>query len=135
MQKKRALVVEDEFQIGLEIQTTLSDAGFDVVGPVLTVEEALQKSRKEYFHVAILDANLDGQSVGAIAQSLTGRGVPFVVVSGYAREHLPLALAHAPLLAKPFEGAVLVAAVHRLCSDSAWRRSSPALSWRLPAER
>ncbi len=119
MRKRRALVVEAELQVGLEIESTLRGAGFDVLGPVTTVEEAVQKVLEESFDVAVLDANLNGRKVGPAAESLIERRVPFVVVSEYAREHLPLALAHAPLIAKPFDPDSLISVVERLCRDSA----------------
>ena len=118
MRRQRALIVEDEFQIGLDVHRLLSEAGFDVVGPIGTIEGALREARDNPFDVAVLDANLNGQHAGTVAESLIDRKVPFVVVSGYAREHLPLSMAHAPLLPKPFEGATLVALVQRACTES-----------------
>jgi DNA-binding response OmpR family regulator len=110
----RVLVIEDEFEVGLDIQSTLSDAGFHVVGPVMTMEAALKAAEQGGCDVAVLDANLNGENAGRLASILTDRGVPILVVSGYSRKFLPLALSDAPLIAKPFDPARLVAAVRRL---------------------
>lgn len=115
MGKKRVVVVEDEFEVGLDIQRTLTAAGFDVTGPLLTLEEALQAARQGNFDIAVLDANLNGDNAGNVALALMEQRVPFVVVSGYARNFLPLAMSHAPLLVKPFEPARLLALVQRFC--------------------
>lgn len=113
----RVLVIEDEFGVGLDIQSTLSRAGFEVVGPIMTVEEAIRTAEQGGFAAAIIDANLNGQHAGGVAAVLIERSIPILVVSGYAREFLPFALSHAPLLSKPFDGARLVEAVRRLCQD------------------
>lgn len=118
MSCKRALVIEDESPVGLEIESALTDAGFEVVGPIMSVKEALQVARQSSFDIAVLDANLNGQNVGPVADILVERRVPFVVVSGYAREHLPLALANAPFQSKPVNTVRLVALIQRLCRDS-----------------
>jgi hypothetical protein len=39
---KRILVIEDEFLIGLEMHSLLTEAGFGVVGPAATVPAALK---------------------------------------------------------------------------------------------
>jgi len=117
MSPKRVLVVEDEIAVGLDIQLALSDAGFDVVGPITTVAEGLQAATENTFDAAVLDANLNGVNISAVADLLIERRVPFLVVSGYAREHLPLSLLHAPVLPKPFMAEKLLAAVRRLCGE------------------
>ena len=116
-EQRRVLVVEDEFEIGLDIQSTLSAAGFSVTGPLMTYEEATSAAREGDFDAAVLDANLNGKNGGSVATILTERRVPFVVVSGYARNFLPIAFQHAPSVAKPFDPGRLIAAVERLCRD------------------
>jgi DNA-binding response OmpR family regulator len=114
---KRVLVIEDEAATALELSAALSDAGFQVVGPAQTLAEAVSSAEEGGFDAAVLDANLNGSNSGVVADLLIKRGIPFVVVSGYSREFLPLAIAHAPLIAKPFDAALLVATVQRLCSQ------------------
>jgi len=73
---KRILVIEDEFLIGLEIHSLLSEAGFGVVGPATTVPAALKHISEGNFDAALVDANL------GITAALADRGTPFVLVTG-----------------------------------------------------
>lgn len=123
MSRKRVLIVEDEFAVGLDIQRTLSEAGFDAMSPVPTIEEALHAAERDPFDAAVIDANLNGQNSAPVASALMKQRVPFVVVSGYTREFLPLALADAPLILKPFEPERLVAVVDQLCGFVVARRT------------
>jgi DNA-binding NarL/FixJ family response regulator len=112
---KRVLIIEDEFVVGLDIQSTLIDAGFEAVGPIPTVSEAVLFANQGVFDVAVVDANLNGCHAGDVASALIERNIPFVVVSGYSRAFLPLAASNAPLISKPVDSACLVAIVQRLC--------------------
>lgn len=111
----RVPVVEDESVTGLDIQHRLEAAGFEVVGPMMTVDSALQAAEKAHFDAAVLDANLNGRNASPVACALSDKRVPFAVLSGFSREYLPLALSNAPLIAKPFEAARLVELPWRLC--------------------
>ncbi|WP_428032472.1 response regulator [Ancylobacter sp.] len=104
----RILVVEDEALVALELIAVLEDAGATVCGPARTVEEALEMIETAAFHAALLDGNLHGKPVDAVAAALTRRSVPFAFVSGYGRESLPAAFAHAPVIGKPFTPQQLV---------------------------
>jgi DNA-binding response OmpR family regulator len=114
MPRKRVLVVEDQFEIGLDIHNVLSDAGFDVVGPMMTIEDATAAVEKEAIDAAVLDANLNGRNAGPLAAKLKAFGIPFVVVTGYTEPCLPLAVLDAPRITKPYQAAALIAAVSQL---------------------
>lgn len=98
----RLLVVEDEALVALELIAVLEDAGATVCGPARTVEEALEAIETGTFSAALLDGNLHGRPVDSLAAALTRRAIPFAFVSGYGRENLPPAFAHAPVIGKPF---------------------------------
>jgi DNA-binding response OmpR family regulator len=115
MDKRRVLVVEDEAFTGLEIEATVVDAEFAVVGPMPTLDRALAAAAAAAIDAAVLDANIGGENAGSVAAVLTRRRVPFLVLSGYAREFLPLSFAHAPLIQKPFDRARLLAVLRHLC--------------------
>lgn len=104
----RILVVEDEALVALELIAVLEDAGATVCGPARTVEEALDMIEADSFQAALLDGNLHGKPVDVLAAALTRRGTPFAFVSGYGRESLPAAFAHAPVISKPFTPQQLV---------------------------
>jgi DNA-binding response OmpR family regulator len=125
MHLSRVLVVEDEAFTALEIESTLTGAGFAVIGPLPTVEQALAAAESETLDAAVLDANIGGESAGLVGTVLTRRRVPFLVVSGYAREFLPLSFAHAPLIQKPFDHARLVAVLRQLCAREGGNAPAP----------
>jgi CheY-like chemotaxis protein len=110
----RILVVEDQMLVALEIVTLLEDIGCEPVGPVGHVQTAMLAVTKERLDAALLDVDLAGESVEPIADFLRRRGIPFVLVTGYARERLPARLRDAPYVAKPFTFADVKAAVSAL---------------------
>ena len=124
MAVKRILVVEDEFLIALDIVAALEAGGFVAVGPLASIDEALDALEGGEIDGALLDANLGGHSVGPLADALAARGLPFAFVSGYGREQLPPRHRDAPLVRKPFTNAELLAAVECFANIAAGGRSS-----------
>jgi CheY-like chemotaxis protein len=112
----RVLVVEDEWLIAAEVRRALEGAGAVVLGPALSVGEALSllSDGSPPPHAALLDVNLRGEMVTPVALALAGRGVPFALVTAYAAEGLDGSLRAAPRVGKPFTAAGLVRAVARL---------------------
>ncbi len=97
----RVLVVEDDALIALDIARQLTDAGFEVIGPALSVARALKLIGHQGCDVAVLDVNLGHETSEAIAHDLRARGTPFIVLSGYSKEQHPEGLQGAPVLSKP----------------------------------
>jgi DNA-binding response OmpR family regulator len=98
----RILVVEDEYMLADELQRELTRAGAVVVGPVPTVEMALDLlAREAALDGAVLDVNLGGELVYPLADALAGRKVPFIFVTGYDAQVLPPRFAHAARCEKP----------------------------------
>jgi DNA-binding response OmpR family regulator len=112
----KVLIVEDEPVVAFEIEDILQEAGFEIVGCVGSLDRALATLESSDCDIAILDANLRGDSVTPVAMALQQRGRPFLFVSGYERVYLPEAFLDAPLLSKPFEPGELVTAVRQLLS-------------------
>lgn len=112
----KVLIVEDEPFVAFGIEDILREAGFEIVGCVGSLDKALATLKSSDCDIAVLDANLRGESVAPLAMALQRRGRPFLFVSGYERIHLPEALLDAPRLAKPFEARELIAAVRQLLS-------------------
>ncbi|MEX2403435.1 MAG: response regulator [Balneolales bacterium] len=118
MSYKRILLVEDEFLVGLNIQSTLTNAGFEVFGPALNAQAALKLIAENDFDAAVLDVNLGGQSSDGIASKLAALDIPFLLLTGYDRENLPTELANAPLMEKPFDENELVEMIIRLSTQN-----------------
>ena len=113
MAAQRLLVVEDELLVALDIESILSDAGLIVIGPASNAAEALELIADTQPDAALIDANLSGEPIDAVAQLLSDRHIPFAYVTGYGRESLP-AKHPAPIVSKPFDADQLLAAARRL---------------------
>jgi two-component SAPR family response regulator len=85
------------------IQDTLTEFGFDVLGPVSSASEALQAARERHFDAAVLDINLGDGLVYAVAEILAKRGVPFIFVTGYDADAVDSRFSGIPILQKPIE--------------------------------
>jgi two-component system, response regulator PdtaR len=110
------LVVEDEFLIALEIEDVLNRNGYRVIGPAVSVEDALALLAWEQPTLAVLDVNLRGRMVAPVAAELRRRGVPFALASAYQRGAID---AHPELrgavnIGKPTRADRLLAEVARL---------------------
>jgi DNA-binding response OmpR family regulator len=114
---KRVLIVEDDYLIAEGLSRAIADDGFSVIGPVETEARALGLIRSEPPDAALLDVRLRQGSSLEVARALRRRGVPFAVVSGYARETLPPEMAAAPFLGKPMGEAELVETARHLFAD------------------
>lgn len=98
----RALVIEDESIVAMFLQDTLAEIGCEVIGIASRFDDAVEKVKSLAFDIAILDVNLNGRNTFPIADSLTERGVAFVVATGYGATDLPQSLQRVPILQKPF---------------------------------
>jgi DNA-binding NarL/FixJ family response regulator len=110
----KVLVVEDEPLVALDIAAVLKDAGCTVIGPAGDLAAATKLIEENAFDVALLDANLNGQGVGELAQALGKSGVSFGFLTGYSREGLPIDFKQAPMVQKPFLPGQLLDLVGRL---------------------
>lgn len=97
------LLVEDEPLVAMMMQDTLAEMEVDTVGPYGRVKEALVAAQTGAFSAAILDVNLDGETVYEVADVLARRGVPFIFVSGYGRDGIDPRFADIPVLRKPID--------------------------------
>ena len=113
LQGLRVLVVEDEFLIAMDIEAMLRELACEVVGPIGNLASALQAAREETPDVALLDANLGGEPVTAVAEALVARAVPIVFCTGYQVENWCNRYPAAPTLMKPFQLADLRTALER----------------------
>ncbi len=79
----RILVVEDEYLIARNVKRWLMAAGAVVVGPVPSVDQALDLIEDDGLAAAILDVNLgDGDTVYPVAAELGAMGVPYLLATG-----------------------------------------------------
>jgi CheY-like chemotaxis protein len=118
-ERRRILIVEDEYVIATLLANILEEAGWQVVGPVGYLAEALDMAASEDLDAALLDVNLGEQAVYPVAEVLDARNVPFVFVTGCSAEMLLRPYSERPRLGKPFKPAELVGTVACLIPTTA----------------
>lgn len=123
LQGIRILVVEDEFLLAMDIESAIREAGGEVVGPVVSLEEAVATAEREDLNAAVLDLNLRGEMSYPVAEVLDSRRIPFLFATGYSQGRLPDAFQCRPCLRKPFTWIALTAALERLVVDSVGMRN------------
>ncbi len=110
---RRILVVEDEMMIAMLVEDMLADLGCDVVGPAHGLETALRMANDDdNLDAAVLDVNLGGQQVFAVADALRAKGVPAIFSTGYGEAGLRDVDAGSQVLQKPFRAGDLAKALN-----------------------
>jgi len=110
----RVLLIEDEPLVAMDLEELLATAGCRVVATRGTVVDALAFIAEGAFDAALLDAGLNGEPVDAVAAALARKGIPFVFATGYGTDALPAGFREAPVLAKPFDPAQVLAVLRSL---------------------
>jgi CheY-like chemotaxis protein len=110
---RRVLVVEDEMMIAMLVEDMLAELGCSVVGPAHGLDDALELARTELgLDVAVLDVNLGGQPVFAVADALREKGVPAIFSTGYGDAGLREIDRGSQVLQKPFRAGDLARALN-----------------------
>lgn len=111
----RALVVEDEALIRLDIVETLTDAGIDVVGEASNGEDAIEKAKEFEPDVVVMDVKMPGMDgITAAEQILANRTCAVVMLTAFSQSELVERARDAGAMAyvvKPFTPADLIPAV------------------------
>lgn len=102
IQKRRILVVEDDFLIATAFTGELERAQVTVIGPAPSLERALALVETEgALDGAVLDVNLGREQAFPLADRLRADHVPFVFTTGYEAGAIPEAYADVPRCPKP----------------------------------
>jgi DNA-binding NarL/FixJ family response regulator len=114
----RILIVEDDYLVGSDMETTLSAAGFDVVAIAATAEEAVALAASEKPILILMDIRLAGQRDGidAALEIFRSYGIRSIFATAHQDEHARTRAEPAkPLswLSKPFTMASLVDTVRQ----------------------
>jgi DNA-binding response OmpR family regulator len=118
----RVFVVEDETMIAMALEDTIEMLGYQVIGPVAQLDEALVLATKGDFDCAILDVNIRGGNSFAVADILLNSGCPFLLTTGYSDWSLPKHLAGQKRLTKPYSTSELEMQIRVLCRQVEERR-------------
>lgn len=113
--RTRVLLAEDYFAIAEIYCGLLGELGYEVVGPVSSVDRALAVLDEEEVHGAVLDVALRGKVVTPVAERLREMGRPFVFLTGLANlDLLPEHLIDTPTLEKPARPREIANALDRI---------------------
>lgn len=112
---KRILIVEDEYLIAQDLADEVQRLGFEVVGPVGRLDDAVDLvDRETGIDAAFLDVNLNGERVYAVADRLIARDVPVVLMTGYDESTIPDHYASIDSFTKPVTRGMLRSALATL---------------------
>jgi CheY-like chemotaxis protein len=116
--KRSVLVVEDQAIIASDLQRFLDSTGFEVVGPVTSVDGALSKIADEKVDGAVLDVKLGGDTAHRVAAALKAAKIPHVFVNGWAVGPIPEQCRDRPLLNNPYDYHSLLDALNGEMGDN-----------------
>lgn len=117
------LVVEDDFLLAMDLETTLVAAGAVVVDICRSLPKAMARADADDFAVAVLDFSLGSDSVTPLARRLARRDVPFVLYTGMQRgEPRLMEWRDYPIVEKPGSPHVLVSAIRSMLAREPSRR-------------
>jgi len=119
----RVLVVEDEWLIADEVCHQLLKAGYRVVGPAPSVQEALSFIDEDEVDAALLDYRLNDEDSYEIAEELAAHDIPFAFLTGYDLKDIPYCRKY-PCLQKPISTEMLLKMVDVLLEKRGSRTSS-----------
>ena len=88
----------------MHMEFILESLGHEVVERAPTIAHALETVADQPIDAAVLDVNLNGNSVTPVAEALAKRDIPFLLMTGYSDGDLdnPV-LRGRPLLSKPVQ--------------------------------
>jgi CheY-like chemotaxis protein len=109
--------VEDSWHVAHALKSLLEELGMVVAGPAATLGDAERLLAERAPEVAIVDINLKGEMAYGLIDSLHDRGVPIVVISGYAVPQIARGKV-AAILQKPFSAKSLLAILGQAAAKS-----------------
>ena len=113
----RVIIVEDAILLAMELEAGLQEAGVQVVGSAALVDEAMALVDTP-MDAAVLDCNLNGESVIPVAEALAARGVPFLFATGYGETRGAPEGFDAPIIRKPYDVAQITSALAEITGRS-----------------
>jgi CheY-like chemotaxis protein len=114
---RRALIVDDEFLIAFDLESSMRALGFDVCTVASNEKDAIELAKSNLPDVAVMDVYLGGTRAGIEAARWLREvcGVPIVFVTAHidadTLERIRTAVPAAPVLSKPVYRQTLADAV------------------------
>jgi PAS domain S-box-containing protein len=99
----RILVLEDDYLLAYDIESALSSAGAEVVGPFSRESAAIHAIERGNLHGAVTDINLGAGPSFEAARMLRQQGIPFIFFTGYGQSAIPEEFREVPCFGKPVD--------------------------------
>jgi two-component SAPR family response regulator len=126
--RRRCMIVEDQVLIGMALQVSLDEAGFETAGPFLSNAASLRWLHANTPELALLDVLLKDGPCVQLARELKSRGIPFAIYSGLpSAADAPEELRDVPWLEKPVSRETLATTLDQLTCASG-SNANPTLS-------
>jgi CheY-like chemotaxis protein len=113
LMRLRVLVIEDSWNVANRIASILEAAGAHVLGPVPSVERALELVRSETVNLALVDMNLREAFADDVITELVNRKIPYIIVTAYEILPTDADTYAAAVVRKPVDAEELIALVGR----------------------
>jgi CheY-like chemotaxis protein len=114
LQGRSILIVEDDCVTALDLLETLSAAGALVIGPAVTIHDAVELVNSfPVPDVALLDVDIGGTAVFDVADDLASRKIPIVFATGFQRDQIPVRFRSSPHCPKPIRISTIVEALRQ----------------------
>jgi len=110
----RILILEDDYYQAYDVTETLKHAGATIIGCQARSLDLTELKALGTFDVAMLDINLGGKQSFGFARLLQSHEIPCVFVTGYDANVVPQDLSKVPVLTKPVDEALVLAAIAAL---------------------
>ena len=120
----KILVIKDEAIVALDLQRTLREAGYRVVGPAATMEDIQRLIDRGSIDCAVVDLDVDRRTPLPVADLLAFAEVPFVFLTTAARGAPPQRHARRPVVTKPFQSSELLRAIERAMNGQSARAAN-----------
>ena len=95
-------MIEDSPVVGPFVAESLTELGYEAVGPAPNMAAARELIEEEEFDAALVDVFIRGERVFPLCDLLERKGVPFILTSGYADWQIPEQWEDRPRLHKPY---------------------------------
>ena len=117
---RKVLICEDEPVLAADLAAIVEEAGHTVCGVFRNAREALSSAGKLDPDLAIIDLSLaDGDTGGAVAQTLQSLGIRVIILSGHSNVGAGLGCVPHTFAAKPVSREVVMQLLGPACGSFA----------------
>jgi DNA-binding response OmpR family regulator len=106
--ERSILIVEDDIILSTDLAFLLTEAGCKAVVPTTSNAAALSAMVHYIVDAAILDVNVQNEWVFPVANALEAAGIPFLFLTAYAHDSIPMEHRSRSFIQKPHHPEALI---------------------------